>query len=67
MNAGYSALSDADAARDYRMLEAKLRDVEARESILLDKLKQAEADLASRSSSGVFFIRLWLTFGDLWL
>jgi hypothetical protein len=51
-SSSYSGLSDADAARDARLMETKLRSLEAREASLIEKLKDAEAELASRSPSG---------------
>ncbi len=38
----------------HRLVESRLRAVEAREAALVEKLKQAEAELAARQPSGVY-------------
>ena len=48
----YGGASESDTMRDLRMAETRARAAEQREAQLIEKLKTAESDLASRTPAG---------------
>ena len=52
----YGGASESDTMRDLRMAETRARAAEQREAQLIEKLKIADSDLASRTPAGNDYI-----------